>query len=217
MSKEAEVVTRILVDHRERASRVPQLLGSLGDCQIDWATLPHGDFEVEGKLIIERKAAADFVASIIDRRLFSQVERIADAGIPHTVLIEGDPYTGRLHNNAIAGAISWLVVIAGVSVVSSSSQQQSAALIHTMARHAVHGLGYEVNLHPPKPKSPTDLARYLVESLPGVGGKTAEALLRYFGSARAVLAADEAALLQVPGVGKSLASKIQVALDTRIR
>lgn len=59
---------------------------------------------------------------------------------------------------------------------------------------------------------PLDTAWVALCIQPRIGGKTLRALLRHFGSAEAVLAAEGAALREVPGVGQTIAQGIQ-AID----
>lgn len=204
----------ILIDDRERASNIPRLLASMPDTRVTFQRLDIGDYMDEGgKLYLERKSAADFTASIISKRLFTQVEMARTRQARIAVVVEGDPFAvGRSHDAAIAGALSYLPVIEGVSVVTVNRSDQAAQLIHTMLRHAVFGLGYEVSLQPPKPKTLEAQRKHVICSLPGVGEKTAAALLLHFGSVGAVMRADQTALEAVPGVGKKLAQQIASVL-----
>ena len=57
--------------------------------------------------------------------------------------------------------------------------------------------------------------RSALDDVPGLGDVKAKALLRHFGSVRAVAQADEAELREVPGIGPVLASTIRRALASR--
>ena len=57
--------------------------------------------------------------------------------------------------------------------------------------------------------------RSALDDIPGLGEVKAKALLRQFGSVKAVAAADEAELRTVPGIGPALASTIVRALASR--
>lgn len=90
---------------------------------------------------------------------------------------------------------------------------QAAGLLRTMARHAQQGLGYSINLAPPKPKTPDEQQLHLVQALPGVGAAKAVALLERFGSAGGVFQATAAELATVAGLGQKSAGAIRVMLD----
>lgn len=207
---------KIIIDNRERihANPHPGYLQSQG-VEIEWRNLPVGDYATENLgFVVERKAPGDFVQSVIDRRLFTQVKAAADTGTKMVFLIEGDPFkTERMSCEAIAGALSYLPAIEGVPVVMAQTPRDACVLMHTLLRHATEGLGYDVNLQPPKPKSIPDQKLHILSAFPGIGEGTARALIAHFGSLRAVLGASESELLQVKGVGKTMVGKIQAVLS----
>lgn len=208
----------IRADHRELGSGVPKHLKSLEYVRLEIEQLEVADYVLSPRIAVERKSAEDLVASILDKRLFSQVERLKQSYDQVIYLIEGEDLyqAGNLHPNAIRGALSYLVVLNGVSLFRSDGPQDSALLLATMARHAQHGLGYEISAHPKRrAASPRLQMRYLVEDLPGIGPKTARALLGEFGSLRALFAAGEAELRRVPGIGAKRALGIHELLTRR--
>ncbi|MCD6518306.1 MAG: hypothetical protein J7M05_00070 [Anaerolineae bacterium] len=204
----------IQVDRRELGSGVPEQLKEIGGVTLEVASLPLADYILSPRLAVERKSANDLEASIIDRRLFAQVAELAQRYERVVYLIEGPTlYGGRLHPNAIRGALSYLLVLAGVSVLRSEGPEDSAQLLATMARHEQHGLGYEVPLHQKRRSpSPQRQVRYLVEDLPGIGPQTADALLRHFGTLERLFGASEEELCQVPGIGPKRARAIRELL-----
>jgi Fanconi anemia group M protein len=59
---------------------------------------------------------------------------------------------------------------------------------------------------------PEELLVYVVSSLPGIGAKTANNLLKHFGSVRAVMNASKEELMEVDGVGPKRAEEIHDVL-----
>jgi ERCC4-type nuclease len=174
-----------------------------------------GDFSIAPGLLIERKTAFDFSASIIDRRLFDQIAAAKESGTRVILLIEGDPYKQkRLHANAITGAISYISVIEGFPVVQVPTIAHTCEFIKRAAKHARDGLGYEISMRAALPKSIEAQQLFLLEGLPGVGRTRARDLLRWFGSVRRIFAASPDQIGAVPGLGESTASKITELLDT---
>lgn len=49
-----------------------------------------GDFIIEDKLIIERKTLIDLSASIIDKRIYRQIDKLKQTGKPFCFIIEGN-------------------------------------------------------------------------------------------------------------------------------
>ena len=85
-----------------------------------------------------------------------------------------------------------------------------------MARHAQRGLGYELSFHAKRRGTTSEQQlRYIVEDLPGVGPRTARALLEHFGDLASLFCAEEEALRGVPRVGPKRASSIFELLHRR--
>lgn len=211
---------RIVVDHRE-PEEIDALLRQAPNVVVERAALALGDYVLaDGKVIVERKSVADFEASVIedDKRLFNQAERLGfEAGVLGVVLIEGDLYgrAARMLPQQISGALSYLAVIKGLSILPSLDLIHTAYQLVKLATHVEHGLGYELALRSAKPKQLISAQRYVLEGLPGVSAGLAERLLAHFGSVRSVVLADEAALQAVPGVGPKTAARIVEVLTGR--
>ena len=207
----------LIADVREGRSGVIQALKRLPAVTVIEQELSSGDYVLTEGCAVERKEATDFVLSVMQGRLFDQVARMQNEYAQVTVLIEGDPYATRsnIAPEAVDGALSWLSLLSGAQVIMSPSAEVTPRLLWRMALHVTHGLGYEIPLRAAKPKNA--VAQYLVEGLPAVGPKTAQALLSHFGTPRAVFTATEAELQQVPGLGKKTAATIAAALQTSTR
>lgn len=202
----------IRADHREAVGGVPDVLAAMEGITVEVTQLDVADYVLTEGLAVERKTVPDLAASIVDRRLFAQLERLRDRYERVVFVIEGrGMYEGHnLHPNAVRGVLSYLTVLNGVAVVPSEGPEDTALLLAIMARHAQHGLGYEVSSHRTRRGSTPDLRqRYVVEQLPGIGPKTAHALLERFGSLGALFAADEEALRAVPGMGPRRARAVR--------
>lgn len=200
----------IQVDMRERGSTIPSLLAAYPDVAVRFGVLPSGDYVLGEEVAVERKAAADFVASILDRRLFGQAARLKVLFPRAIVLIEGDLTTvpHSINLEAIRGALAFLVVREGVTVLHSAGPEESAALLRLMARHAQQRVGQPVSLREPKPPIDELYAAYLVEGLPGVGPRRARQLLAHFGTPAAVMCASAEELARAPGIGRKGAERI---------
>jgi len=183
--------------------------------QLAFKDLPAGDYHLSPRVAIERKTAADFTVSILDRRLFRQADRLAEAYERPVILVEGmDVHKpGRLHPNALRGAISYLVVLKGIAVIYAKDAEDAACLIATMARHEQHGLGYEVPLRRKKKALTVEQQRLRIfESLPGVGPKMAKALLAHFKTPQSLANASLVELTALPNIGQKRATAILGAL-----
>ena len=207
---------RIVVDSAERRSAVYRVLADLPEVELEVSRLPVADYLLGGDLAVERKTVDDFAASIADRRLFAQVAALTEAYARPVVLLEGTLAAARtrMHPNALRGALSYLVAIAGLAVLPAADAEESALLLVQLARHAQHGLK-----RPPETVAKrgaaglADRQERLVAALPEVGPALARTLLAFFGSPAAALAASEAELQAVPGIGPARAAAIRRTLD----
>jgi fanconi anemia group M protein len=207
----------IRVDSRERSSPVPALLAAFPDVRLTFAALPSADYVLSDDVAVERKTGGDFVASILDRRLFGQATRMSVLFPRPILIVEGD-LTQLPHSidiEAIRGALAFLTVRAGITVLQLGDASETAAMLRVMARHAQERMGQPVSLREPRPPIEELYAAYLVEGLPGVGPRRAHMLLAHFGSAAAIMCASAEELVQVPGIGKKSAQRIWQALNAR--
>ncbi len=203
--------TRLLVDHREPAEMV-DLLRGVRNLEVEVAQLEVGDYVLPGRLVVERKTASDLVTSVTEdaKRLFFQTEAMArEDALSRVLLMEADIYASqRLTLQSLAGTLSFLAVIQGISVVPTLSLRHSAMMVAKMVRHAGHGLGYDLGLRGSGPRDPADAGPFVLQGIPGVSAARAIALQRHFGSVAAVAVATEAALREVDGIGPKIASAI---------
>tara|TARA_B100001964_G_scaffold209560_1_gene243158 strand:+ start:610 stop:1242 length:633 start_codon:yes stop_codon:yes gene_type:complete len=205
----------ITVDSREHSSRIAHILQSMPETNVAVQELAIGDYVVSEGVVIERKEAGDFVASIMDGRMTQQAEFMAASEYRHAILVlEGD--LSEVHSdiapNAISGMLSYLVALKQIAVVPTADVDASAQLIHDIARHLQEGLGYEISLRSGKPKTLALQRQFLLEGLPGVGPIAAQKLLEHFGDPAVVFTATEQELRAVKGVGPKMANNIRKVL-----
>jgi Fanconi anemia group M protein len=203
-----------MADIREQRSSVCAYLEKSRNIAVKYVDLSAGDYICGPGVAVERKESSDFINSIFDTRLFSQVRLLKAEYARPIILIEGDIFESRskVSPDALIGAISYISVIEGLSVIHSDGSLQTAQMLETMTRHSQQGLGYEVALRSQKPKDFSIMSQYIVEGLPSVGPKTAQKLLKKFKSVTGVFSATEKELCEVPGIGEKTASRIHEIL-----
>ncbi len=69
-------VRRIMVDDRERGPEILSALRARPGVEVAVQRLRIGDYEVDDRLLVERKTIADFALSVIDTRLFRQARAL---------------------------------------------------------------------------------------------------------------------------------------------
>lgn len=201
------MAVNIIADSRESRSGLIAELTRLG-ARIRVEELEAGDYVVADGFGVERKEANDFVASILDRRLFAQVHLLKSSYAKAFIIVEGrlSDVRSAIEPAALAGALSYLAVLEDITVLNSDSAAQTAMQLVSMARHATEGLGYEIALRGAKPKDRSSQAQYLVEGLPGIGAAAAKKLLAHFGSPAKVLRAPPEELTVVKGICAKMAA-----------
>ena len=80
---------RLQIDNRESKSRISSACQFFEDYQIITDSLPVGDFVFDDKIVFEYKTAPDIISSILDGRVFRQVDRMKQYPF-HYVIIVGN-------------------------------------------------------------------------------------------------------------------------------
>lgn len=210
-------MVKIFVDARELPSRIPDALRELG-AEIETGNLETGDYVLSADLIVERKTATDFVASILDQRFINQANKMALNFKTVIWLIEGDIFSTRvqIHPDALDGALSYLSIVMGQTVLWYKAPWRAAGILYRMAKHATEGLGYIPPMRKGKVPAGTGQALFTIEGLNGCGPVAARKLLEHFKSVHAVINATVSELCEVKGIGPKKAQAIYDGVHYRV-
>ncbi len=209
----------VFADNRERNCNVIPFLESMG-CEVKRIQLEIGDYVISNTVAIERKSVQDFLASIMDGRLFSQLVFLADSYEKPLVIIEGRPHElfalSKMHKNALLGALSSIALDYRVPLLFSENERETAEFIYVITKRLQLGKKSEVSLRKGRPGlTLSEQQRYVVESLPLVGPKTAKRLLERFGSVKGVFNASERELEKLEKIGFKKAKKIIKLINSK--
>ena len=200
---------RISIDDRETSSKVVEILSGLG-AAIHLKRLPHGDYAIGDRILIERKTARDFVDTLINRDLLGQIKTMAES-VPRPVLIieGGDLYSQRdIHPNAIKGVLAALAIDMGVSLLFTRDEQDTAQMLFIIAKREDSERG-ERKIHSHKSHhSVRENLEHIISAFPEIGMKNARLLLSHFGSVQAIVNAELRELTAIKGIGQKTAQKI---------
>lgn len=203
---------RIEIDDRERNADLLAALRGMNAIEITCTHLEIGDFRIDDAVVIERKTAADFAASLIDGRLFSQASHMAQSPLRPAYIIEGSAEDWeKIHVSrpALQGALISLMLIFDIPVLRSVDPRETARLVYHTGQQLIRARsGGRVPTRQIKGKRRSTRQRRVLQSLPGIGPDRARRLLEHFGSVRACLAANAGELAAVPGIGPETARKI---------
>jgi len=211
------LVYRIIVDERERRSGVPEALLHM-NVPILVKRITVGDYILSESCAVERKKLRDFLKSIYDGRLFDQAKRLSEAYSVPVMIVEGNIEDLRADEKTyhqVLGALVSLSLKYGVHVFFSKDEEETAYVIFLLLKHLRSVAGAKGVVVHKKPKAYSTRERQLLvlQSLPGVGPKLAERLLKKFKTVRAVFTAPPHELLKVEGMDLKKVQNITKVLD----
>ncbi len=213
----------IIADYREKASSVPSVLESFG-VKVSYRNLTVGDYVLSESHAVERKAVGDFVSSLYSGRLFDQALRLLEVYSEPIMIVEGDfqQALGWVKNpRAVWGALASLSLKfeGKIRLFFTADKEQTAELLYALARqiHARPRHAGPVVKQRRKVESLEEAQLLVLCSLPGVGPKLADRLLRRFGTVRRVFEASASELTLVEGLSPAKAKAIAQLLDSPYR
>jgi Fanconi anemia group M protein len=193
---------KIIVDHREKNSLVISELVDLG-IQVELQQLKVADYLVNN-VAVERKTVADFVSSMINKRLTKQLIEIGQyknrllivEGIDEQELYtDSKDWTG-MHPNAIRGFLLSILINYKVPIIFSKDYKDTAKFLAVLAKRKPKEISLNVNK---KSLSKKERLQFILEGFPGIGPKTAKKLLSHFKNLKDLFNASEQELKDLVG------------------
>ncbi|MFT4250499.1 MAG: DEAD/DEAH box helicase [Candidatus Woesearchaeota archaeon] len=210
-----EEVVEIVADSREKASGVLKQLKKL-NVHLTLQALPVGDYVLSKRVCVEFKYQDDFVDSLLDGRLFSQLRELVQYQKPIVMVQGSDWYSQRnVHPNAIRGALSAIAVSFGVPILVTQNDEDSARMLLLIAQREAKGGISQAVTQSVRASTKNQELFSLVASIPSVGPVLAPKLLAHFLTVHNIVTASEQDLLAVEGVGKKKARSIKEFFSTR--
>ncbi|MBM3237319.1 hypothetical protein FJZ31_13580 [Candidatus Poribacteria bacterium] len=167
------------------------------------------------RLAVERRTGNSFLQGIMDKTLFTSAIYLREHFKIPILIVEGEVnYECTMFDpQRVRGALSSMMRLYGVNVLSTPNIEETVNLIVMMARQEQIGI-QEISLIPKrKAKDLPDMQRRVIEMLPGCGMVAARDLLHYFGSVKRIVNATEEEFRNVPGVGAKKAAEIYKVLN----
>jgi len=205
----------VIIDYREKASGIIDLL-RCEDTQIEIRKVPYGDYVINAGITIERKTARDFLISLIEGRLFTQVSNLKKHCIHPLLLVEGNPFKTGLEFDeaAIKGALISIQAIWYIPIIYSRTKEETKDIILMIGRQEETGIDVAPLRGGYRPKRLKSRQLHILQGLPKVGPTVARRLLEHFRSVSNAMNATVEDLLQVEGVGRITAENIREVLDS---
>jgi len=192
---------RIIIDNREPRD-IMEMINSRG-ARVISKQLSVADYIVSDRIAIERKSRDDFESSLISGRLFDQVSKLKSLYDRPVVLIEGSSPFERIDDRAILGALASLISDNEVSVIFTKDRERTAEIVFAFARHEqVLRRRYAKEFKAKKRIDGEKIKQAMLESVYGIGPKTAETLLKRFSTIERMAKASKADLQETIGEKK---------------
>lgn len=217
-------MAKIIVDHREDKEIIKELARQ--GLNIEVKQLLVADFilqtkDVQGNakdLAIERKSQSDFINSIIDKRLHSQLISLKEFYPLQLLIIEGSKNIFSIRNfhpNAIRGMIASIVIDYQIPIIHTKNYRDTVSFLDIIARRLEKPVRNISLVKKRKPMALKEQQEFLIESLPGIGPNLSKELLKKFGTVKKIVNASEKKLIKVPKIGKKKAESIKKILNEK--
>ncbi len=207
----------VLVDYREKGSAVMKELIERG-VNLRLEKLNAADFVLSGSVGVEFKTVEDFVDSIIDGRLLDQAKLIRENFSKPLIIIEGENdfyFARKIHPNAVNGMLATLLVNFGIPVLRTKNANETASLLHMIAKKEQEKLGVGFDMHGErKPLSMKEQQEFIVSAFPGIGKTLCRPLLKQFGCIKNIINANEEDLKKVDLIGPKKAGDIRKIVES---
>ncbi len=199
----------VIVDNREKTSKVPGLLRDLG-VKVVFATLPVGDYSPQPGILVERKTVQDFIKSLKLKRFQRQLHELRDAAEKSLIIIEGKGLFSAMgmSQNAILHSLAMITIGFGIPTIMTSNPLETARFLKVIAiRDKINLEDARSLFYKRKALSPEDEILRVVEAFPDIGTKRARALLDRFKNIKNIVNATPVELSNVEGFGPKRVKK----------
>ncbi len=175
---------QVIVDHREPSELKKRLL-KLG-MTIEEQQLDIADYIFSEKVACERKTGTDLIASIMDNRLFEQIERLIETYEQPILLLEDltsafERPEWKKRKKHVYGALTYIFLRRQVPVIPTSRMSESAIVINRIASWTQEEHDDPIIARKsPKKRTLEDNQLFFLQGLLNTGQKKAKILLETF-------------------------------------
>lgn len=208
----------VVVDEREYRAGLPSMFEDHDDVrQVDTELLDVGDIVAGGDVVFERKSVGDFVGSIKNRRLESQIDRMYEMFEPERsyVIIEGDMSDfwsleySQFSPQSACGYVGSLSARWQCVPLFASNRTNLVDMVTRITRKHKETTKRVVRDPESSPsRAQNDFFSRTVLQLSGVGKSKIEPLRDKYGTVRSLSEATESELTSIDGIGPKTADSI---------
>lgn len=179
-----EVTLKVVMDHRE-PDVIRQILQEMG-MEVTIAQLAVADYVFSDEVACERKTGQDFVTSLMDNRLFMQVDQLTETYSQPLLVLEDLPSAferleWKRRKKHVFGALTYISLRRRVPIIPTASLEETAILLNRIASWTQEEKTDPVLARSVSKKKPLkDQQVFFLEGLHDVGQKRALQLLEAF-------------------------------------
>lgn len=188
---------QIIIDTREKQSMIASILVQK-KANIKFEHLHIADYLI-GNIAIERKTISDFISSMINKRLFNQLNEIKKYP-SYFLIIEGNRDSlNENFENPCRGMILSVITDFQVPIIFTANQEDTATFLILLAKR-IEKSKQELSMrHMKKPNSLNEQKQFILEGFKNIGPKTSKKLLKEFKSIKNIINAPIEKLQEVIG------------------
>jgi len=184
--KKAKKLPKIIIDIHEKNSLIPSELFASNQVETETQSLKIGDYLI-GNTIIERKTIQDFIGSMINKRLISQLRQMQKyknkilivEGIEKNFFKELYKKDTKLNNNSLRGFLLSISLNYKTQIIFTEDYEDTSKYLIILAKQQLKQKT-PTTLHSKIPKTIKEQKQYILEAFPNIGPITAKKLLEKF-------------------------------------
>ena len=185
----------IIADNREKNSLVISELINLGN-KVELKQLDIADYIVNN-IAIERKTMSDLISSIIDKRIFSQLNNLKQYPEYLLILEQNNNAVSNINENAIKGFLLSVALKFKVPMIYTLNEKDTAKYISLIANKKKDSPS---SIRPnKKAQTKEEQIQFILEGFPKIGPAKAKELIKEFKTLKNIVNSSKETLEKIIG------------------